>query len=169
MRDILLTDMDRVQFLWSKIQDVNTARALAKRNTHYFMVEEKLWWELHSVFRDPTKLYALSTRPSSVTVAVGLWGSMDTLVHMEISFMASVYDLRDRACSELHCAAGSHYKLLKYNRVLRKISTGDAQLCGSAKDQNSRSHSKGKQTLWLAGVQENDTLCLKRDDPKLIE
>jgi hypothetical protein len=61
MRDILLTDMDRVKFLWSKIQDINTARALAKRNTDYFMVEEKLWWDLHSIFRDPAKLYGTPT------------------------------------------------------------------------------------------------------------
>ena len=51
-----------------QIQDINTARALAKRNKDYFMVEEKLWWDLHSIFRDPAKLYALSTRPSSATV-----------------------------------------------------------------------------------------------------
>ena len=57
MRDILLTDMDRTKFVWGQIQDINTARALAKRNKEFFMVEEKLWWDLHSTFRDPAKLY----------------------------------------------------------------------------------------------------------------
>lgn len=71
---------------------------------------------------------------------------MDTLIRIEISFMASVFDLRNRACRELHCDTGSqHYKLLKYNRVLQKVRDGDDQeLCGSARDQSR----KGKQTLW---------------------
>ena len=111
MRDILLTDMDRTKFLWSKIQDINTARALAKRNKDYFMVEEKLWWDLHSIFRDPAKLYALSTRPSSATVAVGIETDMDTMINIDVSFNARVFDLRDRACRQLHCGAGSRYQV----------------------------------------------------------
>eukprot|EP01043_Picozoa_sp_COSAG02_P011373 COSAG02_NODE_418_length_22698_cov_7.471127_1_plen_2519_part_00 len=69
MRDILLTDMDRTKSVWSKIQDINTARALAKRNKDYFMVEEKLWWDLHSTFRDPAKLYGACIKLFSVDLA----------------------------------------------------------------------------------------------------
>lgn len=76
MRDILLTDMDRVHFLWGKIQGVNTARALAKRNTDYFMVEEKLWWDLHSIFRDPAKLYGASPKlPRSLLLLLLLFSA----------------------------------------------------------------------------------------------
>ena len=82
MRDILLTDMDRVKFLWSKIQDINTARALAKRNTEYFMVEEKLWWDLHSIFRDPAKLYG-ALRLSSTLCVFDLFCSVQVLATVD--------------------------------------------------------------------------------------
>ena len=104
-RDILLMDMERVEYVWNKIQDINTARALAKRDNTYFMVEEKLWWDLHSIFRDPAKLYAVTSRPSSVLVIVGLWeegkGRMIHTVQIEMSFMARVCDLRDTASRQL--------------------------------------------------------------------
>jgi hypothetical protein len=116
---------------------------------------------------------------------------MDTTVHIHMSFMASVFDLRDRACRQLRCGAGSRYELWKYTRPLRK----KERLCGSAMD--AAQAAEGDLTLWCgsrsscyaqcppththycpsanhcmscgddrnAGVRDNDTLCLVRYEP----
>ena len=86
---------------------------------------------------------AVSTRPSSVTVAVGLDSSMDTTISIDASFNARVVDLRDRACRQLNCGANSRYQLWKYNRAFR---CKGEQLCGSAIDIHLAA--RGMQTLW---------------------
>ena len=65
------------------------------------------------------------------------------MIHFDIAFNARVFDLRDRACRQLHCGAGSRYQLWKYNRALR---VKGEQLCGSAVDLEQAS--KGTETLW---------------------
>lgn len=110
-----------------------------------------------------------------------------------MSFMASVFELRNRACRQLNCGAGSRYELWRYNRWNRAPYT-DGRLCGSA--MAIAMVSEGESTLWCvfhafvmrclcfiyytfyantdgfdrnAGVIDNDTLCLKRYDPKPAE
>ena len=68
---------------------------------------------------------------------------MDAMIHIDVSFTARVFDLRDRACRQLHCGAGSRYQLWKYNRAFR---TKGEQLCGSAIDIDQVS--KGNEALW---------------------
>jgi len=144
MRDILLMDMERVEYVWNKIQDINTARALAKRDNTYFMVEEKLWWDLHSIFRDPAKLYAVTSRPSSVLVIVGLWeegkGRMIHTVQIEMSFMARVCDLRDTASRQLR-SRHLRSRMLALHKYDRWKNTKDQQLCASeAEISQARTH-----------------------------
>jgi hypothetical protein len=94
MRDILYTDMEKTGFIWAKIRDIYRARALARMCGHggggngsggtggtitgangeeidFYYIEERLWLQIHAIFRDSSKLFKLSSAPEHVTVTIG--------------------------------------------------------------------------------------------------
>ena len=94
MHDILYTDMEKTGFIWAKISDIYRARVLARmcgngggrdgssatgstitnadgEEIDFYFIEERLWFQVHAIFRDASKLFKLSSTPENVTVTIG--------------------------------------------------------------------------------------------------
>jgi hypothetical protein len=87
MHDILYTDMEKTGFVWAKIRDIYRARALARmcgasgssskittadgEEIDFYYIEERLWLQVHAIFRDASKLFKLTSAPEHVNVTVG--------------------------------------------------------------------------------------------------
>jgi hypothetical protein len=71
-KDALITDMETTNYIWAKINGIHMARVFATMYPEAFLLEERLWWQLHALFKDPAKLSRFSSKPQTTNVRVAL-------------------------------------------------------------------------------------------------
>ena len=91
-------------------------------------LEERLWWQVHSIFRDTAKLSALTSCPETLTVEIGqltsseagLGGQLEKTISLSVSTKLTIGELVDQAVAGLQLdsprTAPYTYVLLRYNR-----------------------------------------------------
>jgi|EP01047_Picozoa_sp_COSAG01_P008259 hypothetical protein len=148
------------RFIYNKITDIYLARTMNKTCGGQIVVrgevidfldlEERLWWQVHSIFRNSAKLYSLTSCPDMLLVEVGhllqpAGGQLERTVQLRVPYSSTVGQLIDQAARSLNLPPGTTYVLLRFNTNRQRPRPGPF------------AH---RHRLVDSGIDEDETLCL---------